>query len=48
MIEPEVIIEELMKLAKNWHKTEKLTGNDIWGECATDLDNLIDNLSEEM
>lgn len=47
-MDKEVIIDELLKMAKNWHDTEKLTGENIWGECATDLDNLIENIAEQM
>lgn len=41
------IIEEIIKLRDNWYETEKATGEVVWGECAYDLDQLIERSEGE-
>ncbi len=47
-MDKDAIIESIIKLRDCWFETEKSTGNEIWGECATDLDNLIEEIAEQM
>lgn len=41
------ILDILIKLVKEWYATEKLTGNTVWGECAYDLDQVIEKAAGE-
>lgn len=42
------LIKRLYVLIELWKNTEKLTTNEVWGECATDLENLLEEHAEQM
>ena len=37
------ILDELIRLRDAWYATEKATDEVVWGECAHDIDTLIEN-----
>ena len=41
------ILDELITLRDNWYATEKHTGDVVWGECAYDLDSIIEKAADE-
>jgi hypothetical protein len=41
------IIDDLIKLRDVWYDTEKITGEVVWGECAHDIDDLIEKYAGE-
>ena len=45
-MDKDMIIDELIKLVDNWYATEKLTKDTTWGECASDLDNIIEKAGD--
>ena len=44
----EALLEEIIKVANNWNETEKQTGDVIWGECASDLQTVIEAEADQM
>ena len=41
------ILDALINLRDAWYATEKGTGEVIWGECARDLDDIIEKSAGE-
>jgi hypothetical protein len=41
------ILDAMIKLKNDWYATEKHTGDVVWGECAYDLDQLIEDAAKE-
>lgn len=41
------LIDELLRLRDDWYETEKQTGDVVWGECAYDIDKLIEKIADE-
>ena len=44
----ENLLNDLLELSNNWKNTEKLTGEITWGECSTDLSDVIENYAQQM
>ena len=44
----EALLEKVTNVANNWDETEKQTGDVIWGECASDLQTIIEDEAEQM
>ena len=40
------IIDKLIVLRDVWYETEKITGIVVWGECAYEIDTLIEKAAE--
>jgi len=41
------IIDTLIKLRDDWYATEKNTGQVVWGECAYEIDGLIEKAADK-
>jgi hypothetical protein len=41
------IIQAIIRLRDEWYATERLTLEDIWGECAYELDSLIEKIADQ-
>ena len=41
------ILDALIELRDVWYATEKATDEVVWGECAYDLDSLIEEAASE-
>jgi hypothetical protein len=41
------ILDALIKLVEDWYTTETTTGEVVWGECARDLDNIIEKAADK-
>ena len=42
------ILDELIRLRDAWYATEKATDEVVWGECAYDIDRLIENAADKL
>ena len=40
------VIDQLIVLRDTWYDTEKATGEIVWGECAYEVDVLIEKAAE--
>lgn len=43
----ENLLNDIIKMSKECSETEKLTGDIVWGECALDLSQIIENHAEQ-
>jgi len=42
------LLEKLVELSKCWNETEKINGDETLGDCAIDLNEIIESESEQM
>ena len=47
MMDRDQILDALIELRDAWYATEKATNEVVWGECAYDLDALIESAASE-
>jgi hypothetical protein len=46
IMDRDMILDALIKLRNDWYATEKATNEVVWGECAYDLDSLIEKAAD--
>jgi len=47
MMDRDQILDAMIELRNDWYATEQHTGEVIWGECAYELDSLIEEAGAE-
>jgi hypothetical protein len=47
MMDRDQILDAMIELRDSWYEIEKYTGEVAWGECAYDLDELIETAAGE-
>ena len=40
------IIDKLIELKDVWYATENVSGDVVWGECARDIDDLVEEAAD--
>lgn len=45
-MDKDTILDALIELRNSWYATERATNEVVWGECAYDLDALIEQAAD--
>ena len=44
----EKLLEDILDVSNCWNETEKITDDETWGECASDIQRIIEDHAEQM